>query len=76
MKPPAREVAIAIPAEIPATVKFADVKQALSKPHVMLLWCVWSILPYFLTMGVSGLLFQLSVIGLQPLLNIYLRGKS
>jgi hypothetical protein len=37
MKPPAREVAIAIPADVAAPVKFADVKQALSKPHVMLL---------------------------------------
>ncbi len=37
MKPPAREVAIALPAEIAAPVKFADVKQALTKPHVMLL---------------------------------------
>lgn len=34
MKPPARQVAIA---EQSAPVKFADVKQALSKPHVMLL---------------------------------------
>jgi hypothetical protein len=37
--PPKREIAIAQPAPIdtPAPVKFADVKQALSKPHVMLL---------------------------------------
>lgn len=37
--PPKREVAIAqtAPIEPPAPVKFADVKQALSKPHVMLL---------------------------------------
>jgi len=37
MKPPAREVVVAAPVEPPAPVKFADVKQALSKPHVMLL---------------------------------------
>ncbi|WP_434686900.1 type IV secretory system conjugative DNA transfer family protein [Pseudanabaena minima] len=37
MKPPAREVAIAAPAELPTPVKFADVRQALAKPHVMLL---------------------------------------
>ncbi len=37
MKPPAREIAIAPSAEIAAPVKFADIKQALSKPHVMLL---------------------------------------
>ena len=37
MKPPAREVAIALPADVASPVKFADVKQALSKPHVMLL---------------------------------------
>lgn len=37
MKPPVREVAIAIPADVASPVKFADVKQALSKPHVMLL---------------------------------------
>jgi len=37
MKPPTREVAIAQPVDVPAPVKFADVKQALSKPHVMLL---------------------------------------
>lgn len=37
MKPPAREIAIAPSAEIASPVKFADVKQALSKPHVMLL---------------------------------------
>lgn len=35
MKPPAREITQVI--EPPAPVKFADVKQALSKPHVMLL---------------------------------------
>jgi len=36
MKPPSREIAIASP-EVVTPVKFADVKQALSKPHVMLL---------------------------------------
>lgn len=35
MKPPAREITQVI--EPPAPVKFADVRQALSKPHVMLL---------------------------------------
>jgi hypothetical protein len=35
--PPKREVAIAVPEAPPAPVKFADIKQALSKPHVMLL---------------------------------------
>jgi energy-coupling factor transporter ATP-binding protein EcfA2 len=35
--PPKREIAIAAPVDAPAPVKFADVKQALSKPHVMLL---------------------------------------
>ena len=43
---------------------------------VFFLWCVWSILPYFLAMVVSGLAFQLSVMGLFPLLNLYLRRKS
>ena len=37
MKPPAREVAIATPAEIPAPVKFADIREALKKPHIMVL---------------------------------------
>jgi hypothetical protein len=35
--PPRKEIAIATPAELPAPVKFADVRQALAKPHVMLL---------------------------------------
>jgi len=35
--PPKREIAIAPLVDAPAPVKFADVKQALSKPHVMLL---------------------------------------
>ncbi|MBD2150027.1 hypothetical protein H6F44_07810 [Pseudanabaena sp. FACHB-1277] len=33
------------------------------------LWCVWSILPYFLAMMLCGLAFQLSVMGLLPLLK-------
>jgi hypothetical protein len=40
LAPPKREVAIAqplAPIDTPAPVKFADVKQALSKPHCMLL---------------------------------------
>ena len=37
LAPPRREVAIAPTVDAPAPVKFADVKQALSKPHVMLL---------------------------------------
>jgi hypothetical protein len=37
LAPPKREVAIAAPVDTPAPVKFADVKQALSKPHCMLL---------------------------------------
>ena len=37
LAPPKREVAIAQPIETPAPIKFADVKQALSKPHCMLL---------------------------------------
>ncbi len=43
---------------------------------LLFLWCVWSVLPYVLAMTVSGLLFQLSLMGLQPLLNVYLRVKS
>ena len=43
---------------------------------LVLLWCVWSILPYFLAIAASGVLFQLSLMGLQPLLNFYLRVKS
>ena len=35
--PPKREIAIAQPIEVPAPVKFADIKSALAKPHVMLL---------------------------------------
>ncbi|MCA6588073.1 MAG: hypothetical protein IM531_02510 [Pseudanabaena sp. M090S1SP1A06QC] len=37
MKPPAREVVAAAPVEPTAPIKYADVKQALSKPHCMLL---------------------------------------
>ena len=43
---------------------------------LVFLWCVWSVLPYFLAMAVSGLLFQLSFMGFAPLLNLYLRVKS
>ena len=32
-------------------------------------WCVWSILPYFLAMMLCGLAFQLSVMGLLPMLK-------
>jgi hypothetical protein len=37
MKPPAREVVASAPVEPTAPIKYADVKQALSKPHCMLL---------------------------------------
>jgi hypothetical protein len=37
LQPPRREVQVQAPVEAPAPVKFADVKQALSKPHCMLL---------------------------------------
>jgi hypothetical protein len=37
MKPPAREMQLAPPVEIPAPVKFTDIKTALSKPHMLLL---------------------------------------
>ena len=43
---------------------------------LIFLWFVWSILPYFVGMLACGIVFQLSVMGLLPLLNIYLRGKS
>lgn len=35
--PPRKEVSIAVPESPPEPVKFADIKQALSKPHVMIL---------------------------------------
>jgi len=37
LQPPKREIQLQAPVESPAPVKFADVKQALSKPHCMLL---------------------------------------
>jgi ABC-type cobalamin/Fe3+-siderophores transport system ATPase subunit len=37
MKPPAREMQLAAPIEAPAPVKFADIKAALSKPHILVL---------------------------------------
>ncbi len=37
LAPPKREIQVQAPVEAPAPVKFADVKQALSKPHCMLL---------------------------------------
>ena len=37
MKPPAREVAIALPQEGATPVKLADIREALKKPHIMVL---------------------------------------
>ena len=37
LQPPKREVTIAQPIEAPAPVKFADIREALKKPHIMLL---------------------------------------
>jgi hypothetical protein len=41
------------------------------------LWCAWSILPYFLAMLASGIIFQLSLMGISPLVvSIFIKVKS
>jgi hypothetical protein len=40
------------------------------------LWCVWSILPYFLGIALGGLIFQLSLLGMEPLLPFIFKRKS